>query len=204
MNLVGFSFESFQVSAKELDRKFALDAADRFLDVVGNRLGEIPVHAGKLVQLGVHGGDEVVFGLELGAPLGSGPQIHEEFRVVEAAGVAAIIGAAHLADDLLDLGKAGQRAARSSGERHARGRAGARSQRAAHPDRAFIKVRQEFRSDHAAETQKQHDCQRQQAEPQRDLQVIETPFQQTAVALLQPVKDRVAPLLDLVFEQQGA
>ena len=175
LNLVGFGFEHFQVGAKKLDRQFAFHAADRFFDVVGNRLGKIPVHAGKFVQLLVHGGDEVVLGLELRAPLGTGQEIHKEFRVVEAAGIAAIIGASHLAHDLLDLGKVGERAARRFRERHARRGPGARSQRAAHPDRAFIQVGQKLRADHATETQKQHDRQRRHAQPQGELQMVEAP-----------------------------
>ena len=35
------------------------------------------------------------------------PEIDEEFRVVETAGVAAIVGTANLAHDLFDLGKVG-------------------------------------------------------------------------------------------------
>ena len=102
---------SLQIGAEEFDRQFSLDAADGFFHVVGDGLRKIPVHAGKLVQLGVHGGDQFVFGLELRAPLGAGQQVDEEFRVVEAAGVAAIVGTSNLADHLLDFGKAGQHAA---------------------------------------------------------------------------------------------
>ena len=156
LNLVGFGFEDLQIGPEKFDRQFALDAADGFLDVVGNRLRKIPVHAGKFVQLLVHGGDEVVFRFELGPPLRARQQINEELRVVEAAGIAAVIGASHLAYDLLDLGKIGQRQAGLLGKRHPRGGARARSQRAAHPDRAFIQVRQKLGTDHAAETKKQH------------------------------------------------
>ena len=58
----------------------------------------------------IHGGDQIVFRC-CGTPraiLDAGQQIHEEFRVVKAAGIAAIIGTADLAHDLLDLGKAGE------------------------------------------------------------------------------------------------
>ena len=72
LNLIGFGFQGLQVGAKEFDGEFALDAAHGFFDVVGNGLGEIPVHAGKLVQLGVHGGDEVVFGFEFGSATSNG------------------------------------------------------------------------------------------------------------------------------------
>ena len=66
---------------------------------------------GNLLQFLVHGGDEIVFCFELGAPLRSREQIDEEFRVVKAAGVAAVVGTADLADDLLDLGEIGQHSA---------------------------------------------------------------------------------------------
>ncbi len=51
LHLVGFCFESFQIAAEQLDRQFAFHAADGFFHVVGDGLREIPVHAGKLLQL---------------------------------------------------------------------------------------------------------------------------------------------------------
>ena len=107
-DLIGLGFQHFEVSAEELDCQFALYAADRLFHVVRDGLREIPVHAGKLAQLFVHGGDQIFFGLELPPPFGAGQQIDKELGVVEAAGVAAIVRTSHLADDLLDLGKTGE------------------------------------------------------------------------------------------------
>ena len=104
LDLVGFFFESLQVAAEQLDRELALDAADGFFHVVGNRLREIPVDAGELCELLIHGGDQfVLLAMKLEAPLFAGPQVDEKFGVVKAAGVAAIVGTADLADDLRRL-----------------------------------------------------------------------------------------------------
>src|ERR1700674_934837 len=121
-------------------------------------------------------------------------QIDKEFCVVETAGVAAIIGAADLTYYLLDLGKFGERPAGLPGERHARRRTGARSQRAANPDRAFIEMRQELGTNYAAESQEQHHRERGHAHPQRDLHVVEAPVKLAAIAFLEPVENGVSPL----------
>ena len=54
----------------------------------------------------IHGGDQfVLLAVEFGAPFFARTKIDEEFGVVETAGVAAVVGASDLADDLLDFGK---------------------------------------------------------------------------------------------------
>ena len=147
----------FRSRSEEFDREFAFDAADGFLDVVGNGLGEIPVDAGELLELLVHGGDQVIFvAVEFAAPLLARMKIDEEFGVVEAAGIAAVVGAADLADDLRDLGEIRQHEARLLGHVDAGGRTGAGRQRAAHPDRAFVEVRQKFGADDSADREEQH------------------------------------------------
>ena len=155
-SLLGFLLESLQVASEKFDRQLALYSADGFLHVVGNGLGKIPVHPRKLAERLVHGRDQVIFGLELAAPLGARQKIHEKFGVVEAAGVAAIVRASHLADDLGDLGKIGQHPAGFLRQIDSRRRPGARGQGAAHPNGAFIEMGQELGADDAAKRQEQH------------------------------------------------
>ena len=100
----------------------------------------------------VHGGDEFVLVLvEDGTPLVLGLEVDEVFGVEEAGGVGAVVGTAGLADDLGDLGKAGEDEPGLVGDGEAFGGAGAGSERAADPDGAFVEVREELRADDAAE-----------------------------------------------------
>ncbi len=105
LHLFSFLLQGLEIAAEELDGQFAFDSADRFFHVVGNGLGEIPVHAGKLAKRLVHGGDQVIFGGKLLAPLGARQEVDKKFRVVETAGIAAVVGPANLTDYLLDFRK---------------------------------------------------------------------------------------------------
>jgi len=87
----------------------------------------------------------------LGAPLGPGQKIDKEFRVVEAAGIAPIVGPADLADDLLDFWKLRENGASALGDCDSGGGASARGEGAADPDSAFIEVREKLRADNSAE-----------------------------------------------------
>src|ERR1039458_10178652 len=147
LHLVGLLFEDLEIAAKEFDGKFTLDAADGFLHVVGDGLREVPVDAGNLAESFVHGIDELLFRAELGAPFGTVQQVDKDFCVVETAGVAAVVGPADLADDLLHFGVVGEDGAGAFGDCDSGGGAGAGGQRAADPDRAFIEVREKFGAD---------------------------------------------------------
>ena len=93
-----FCFQQLQVVAVDLHREFALDAADRFLHVVGDGLGEVPDHAGNLVQLRFIAAISSLFVLvEDGSPLVLGLQIDEVLGVEESGRVGAVVGAADLA-----------------------------------------------------------------------------------------------------------
>ncbi len=64
------------------------------------------MHAGYLLELAIHGGDEFLFVLaEDGTPLFLGLEIDEIFGVEEARGVGAVVGPAHLAGGHGDLGE---------------------------------------------------------------------------------------------------
>src|SRR5579872_445044 len=178
LNLVRLLLQRFQIAPEQFDRKFTLHAADGFFNVVRNRLREIPIDAGKLLKLPVHRGDELILvALELRPPLLARKKVNEELGVVEAAGVAAIVGASDLAHDLSDLGKIREHEACPLGHVDARRWPGARRECAANPDRTLVKMRQEFRPDNPAGREKNHYPERNQPHPERELQVIKTPVE---------------------------
>src|ERR1700734_1204881 len=49
LHLFGFLLQRLKVGTEELYRQFTFHAADSFFHIVGNRLREIPIHAGKLI-----------------------------------------------------------------------------------------------------------------------------------------------------------
>ena len=152
--LLGFFLKNVQVVAVDLGGKLPLDAADRFFHVVGDRLREAPDHSGQLVQLFVHGGDDFVLVLvKAGPPLLLGLQIGEVLGIEEAGGIGSVVRTPGLAGALGHFGKRTKDESRLIHEPDAFGGSGAGSQRAAHPQRAFIQMRQEFGADHAAERQ---------------------------------------------------
>ena len=109
---------------------------------------------GILLSSAIHGGDQLVLILvEDGAPLFFGLQVDEVLGVEEAGGVGAVVGPAGLADDLGDLGERIQPDARLVHDAQALGGAGGGSKGAAHPDRAFVEVREELGADDAAEAE---------------------------------------------------
>ena len=153
-DLVALFFQGPQIVAVDLDGELAFDAADGLFHVVGDGLGEVPDDAGDLFEFAIHGGDQLVLVLvEDGAPLLLGLEVDEVLGVEEAGGVGAVVGAAGLADDLGDLGKGGEDDARLVHDAQALGGAGGGSERAAHPDGAFVEVRQELGADDAAEAE---------------------------------------------------
>src|SRR5579883_675219 len=104
-----FAFEHVQVLAVDFDRKLSLDAADGLFDIVGNRLGEAPAHAGDLLQLPIHGRDELLFLLmEDRTPLFFWLEGDAVFGDVEIGRVRAVVGPAHLRYDLGDFRERGE------------------------------------------------------------------------------------------------
>jgi hypothetical protein len=65
-------------------------------------------------------------------------------------------------------------------------------------------VGQKFGADDPAEAQEQHHDERRDAHPQREFQMVEAALEQATIVFLQPVKNRVAPFLDFIFEKQSA
>ena len=147
-----FCVERLEIVAEELDDQRALHARHHLLDVVGDRLREVPDHARDLARAR---GSSTSISSSLvwnsAAPLLVVLEIDETFRVEKSGRVGAVVGPAELAD--------GDRHLRELHENVARllddfvgafvGRAG--RQRAAHPERALVEVREELRADRAAE-----------------------------------------------------
>src|SRR5208283_1273743 len=93
----------------QLDCKLTLYSTDRLLHVVRDGLGESPFNARDLLNLSVQGCDEFLFvSMELLAPLLSGFKVDEVLGVEEARGVGAVIGPAHLRDNLSYFRESGE------------------------------------------------------------------------------------------------
>ena len=91
-DLSALSSRVLQVVAIDLRGQLAFHAADRLFHVVLDGLGEAPDHAGNLLQLAVHGGDQFVLVLvKDGPPLFLGLQVDEVFGVEEARGVGSVV-----------------------------------------------------------------------------------------------------------------
>ena len=107
---------------------------------------------GIFLQLRIHRRDQLVFVLmEDRPPFFLRLQIDEVLGVEEARRVGAVVRTADLAGHDSDLGKRGEKDSHLVRHADAFGRAGAGRKRAAHPDRAFVEMRQELRPDRAAE-----------------------------------------------------
>ena len=144
-----------------------------------------------------------MFWWKTGRHFAFGLQIDKIFGVEEAGRIGAVVGPADLADDLRDLGKRGQNDARLVHGGHALGRAGAGSQRAAHPDRAFIQVRQELRADDAAEAQKARQQQRAHRHADGNVAMFDGPGRRMAVAIGEPAHHRVVPFARALGEEEA-
>ena len=102
--LSGDAGELVEVVAEELEGVFAFDAGHGFFDVVLNILREVEVDAGVLIEAFGDGGDQLIFiAVELQDAIRGGLEVGEKFDVVEGADVGAVVGAAHLRDDLRDF-----------------------------------------------------------------------------------------------------
>ena len=96
-HLGAFVFQGLEIFAVNLDGKLSLDAADGFLHVIGNGLGEAPDYTGDFSHFPIHGGDEFLFVLmESGPPLFFGLEVDEELAIAEIDRVHAVIGPADL------------------------------------------------------------------------------------------------------------
>ena len=91
-----------------------------------------------------------LFSAEDGAPVFLVLQVDEVLGIEEAGGVGAVVGAAYLADHLVDFGERGENDAGFVHDALAFVGSGAGREGGAGPDGAFVEVRQEFGADDAA------------------------------------------------------
>ena len=138
------------------------------------------------------------------APLFARTQVDKKFRVIETAGVAAVVGASDLADDLRHLREVGQDETSLLRHVDAGGRSGAGGESSADPDRAFIEVWEEFRPDDSAHRDEEHYGESQQAHAESELHVIEAPIEGAGVGAVEPLEDGIAPFFDSGTEQEAA
>ena len=101
-DLGGLRLQDFVVLAEHFDDDLPADAADGFLDVVADRLGEIKQHAGDVGDNTAHG----FYELDLG-PSGRPPflwvQVNERLALIGPDRVGAVLGAALFGQDTLDF-----------------------------------------------------------------------------------------------------
>ena len=109
LHLVGFCFERFQdrvpKSLTASSPLTPLTASSTLSEMGWEKFQSTP---GNLLRSLSMAAISSFFCRELGAPLRTRQQIDKEFGVVEAAGIAAVVGTSDLADDLRDFGKVGQ------------------------------------------------------------------------------------------------
>ena len=120
LDLFRQALQLVQVGSEDLDGIIALDARQRLHDVVADVLREVPIDARQLArQLGIHLADQFRFGARPLAsapqprpptlafldflPLPGRPQGHEDFDVVEARRIGAVIGSAQHQYDRFNL-----------------------------------------------------------------------------------------------------
>src|SRR5262249_50444163 len=201
---VAHAFESVKVIAVDLDGELAFDPADGFLHVVGDRLGEIPDDAGQLLQLVVHRRDQLLLVLvEQRPPLLLRLQVHEVLRIEEAGDVGSVVWASDLAHAARHLWKRREDESRLTHEAHAFGRPGARRKSPAHPDRAFVEMGQEFRSDDAAAREKRADRKTHGGAADNQPAMRDRPTNLLAVAFAETGQHRVVPFGRARSKQQA-
>ena len=202
-DLVTLGFENFQVVAVDLGGQRAFHSAHRLLHVVFDGLGETPDHARDFVELAIHGGDQFVFVLvKHRPPFFFRLEVDEEFGIKKAGRVGAVIRTAHLAGTLRHFGKRAQHDASLVRDPDALVRAGAGRKRAAHPERAFIEVRQKFRTDGAAEGEITSDGPSSTHTPMVIARWRMAQRTRDAIALNQEIHDRVMPFVRSLRESE--
>src|SRR5580704_5577881 len=154
-DLIALLFQQLEIVAVELNSELAFNTRDGFFHVVFDRLREIPDHTRDFFQFAIHGGNQFVLILvKDGPPLILRLQVHKIFGIEKTSGVGAVIRAAHLRDDLRYLRKFREyHTGLIYNARSFRGTR-ARSQGSARPYRSFVKMREKFRTDHTAKSEK--------------------------------------------------
>ena len=180
-NFVRFVLQRSQVVAINLGRKLPLDAAHRFLHVVGDGLREIPDRSRDLFHFPVHGGDQLFLVLvKYRTPLFFRLQVHAEFGVEETGGVRPVVRASYLAGDDDSFGKRRQREPRQIGDADAL--SGTGRERPAHPQGVFVQMREELGANNAAGGEIQHRAKRKKSDRNRHPAFANTPAHGRAIA----------------------
>ena len=140
--------------------------------------------AGNFVEFALHGGDQFFFVLvKNGAPFFFRLEINEEFGVEETGVVRSVIGTAYLAGASRYFRKRAKYDSSLVGDADTFVRAGAGGKRAAYPERAFIQVRQKFRTDDAAEREVTANGRQKHAHADCDRTPVNRPTESIAVSV---------------------
>ncbi len=134
------------VGTKNFDRQFAFHAGDGFVHVVLDVLAELRVNAGNFREFARH---RVAQRLAVvrGGPALARNQADAVFRGVPAVHVAAVVGHAFLVHDVAHFGKRRQHQPDLVRELGRFRRRNGLRQKRAHPQIAFVQLRQKFRAD---------------------------------------------------------
>src|ERR1700731_1051326 len=136
-------------------------------------------------------------------PLVLGFEVNEVLCVEEAGSIGPVVGTTNLAGDLSYLGERGEDNSRPVHDIDATGWSFAGSERAPHPDSAFVEVGEELRTQDAAEEEKGREG-KDTARAGEDYQpMADGPAGCEAIAIGDPDKDGVVPLLRIPDEEEA-
>src|SRR4029077_7049168 len=142
--------------------------------------------------------------MEFIAPLFARMEVDEEFSVIKAARVTAVVGPSDLTDDLLNFGEVGKNETSFLCHGDAGGRSSAGGESAADPDRTFVEVWKEFGTDDSTHGHEEHYGESQQSHAESEVHVVEAPVEGASVGAVEPLEDGVAPFLDSGAEEDAA
>ncbi len=128
---------------------------------------------------------------------------YEVFGIEKTGVVGAVIGASGLAGALGGFGEGAQDVAGAVGDAYAFVRADTLIEGAAHPESAFIEVRQEFRADDSAKGQPDREDKSTDADAQNDAGVMNGPGGAMAITVAEPLHGRIFPFLRSLAEEKA-
>ena len=178
----------------DLDRVLALDARERFLDVVLDVLGEVEVDPRKLAGEPLRQDLRQPVLVEPVLPGVEGLQGHEELDVVRPADVGSVVGPPDLGHDGLDLGTLAKDVPHAPDVlRRLRQRDG-QGQGRADPEVPFLELRHELAADEREQGEEEED--RDQAERRGELRPGKRALGRRDVEVMEPAQQGVVALLD--------
>src|SRR5580698_713294 len=197
-------FEGLKIITINFYCQFSLNTANGLLDIVGDRLRKVPDDTGNFREFTVHGGGQFIFVLmEDWPPLILGLEVNEVFGVEEAGRIGPIVGTANLTGDLGDLRERSEDHTCPVHNIDAVGWSLAGSERTAHPDSAFVEVRQELRTQNPTEYEIGGECKNTTCATYDHQAMTDSPIGCDAIVIGEPDENRVVPLLRILDEEKA-